>query len=246
VIGVALLLFATVASLIALTAGIGAVVDGGAATATADRVAGGLDRLDPAETTGRDSERLPLGDGQLGLAARDVRVIPAGEVGDASPTVTARVRANALVYRTADGDGDGRGRRVAAVAGAVVRGEPGAGATVVNEPRVAVGPDTVVVGVPVWTAGTGPGGTLAAGGGEGAVTVRVDVTHSRQSFARGRYALAVETATPEPWARLLADRGASVTRADYDGDGVVSVVASFGGPREWVLVRHGTSVEVGG
>lgn len=249
VIGVALLAFVTVASLVALTAGIGAVVDGGAAAASADRVAGEFADLDPSATTGQTSARVPLGDGRVGLVARDVRVLPAAEATDPSPTVRARYRAGGLVYRTDDADGDGRGRRVAAVGGAVVRGGPGR-ASFVARPRLTVGPDALVVGLPVWStagSGAGPGtGTLAAGGGRGAVTLTVTVDHDRRSFPAGGHAIAVETATPGPFERLFAERGATVYARDYDGDGLVSVVGVFGGSRELFVVRHESTVEVTG
>lgn len=231
VVGVAVLLGVTVASLGLLTASIGAVVQSNAAAADAGRVARGLDRaIDPVATTGVRRGRVSFTEGTLRTVERDLRVLDAGGV-------VARVRTGGLVFETGD-------RRVAYVAGAVVRGREGSSR--LHAP-------------PSLSASRGAGGVLVVGaprlnasdvavGGSGPTTVvlRTRVTHRRRSLGNGTYRVAVETATPRAWARFFRRRNATVvaTARHFDRDGVPSVVARFPGERAAYLVVHDVRLEV--
>lgn len=227
VVGVALLLGLAVISLGVLTAAIGAVVADNAASADARRVAGDLDAaLAPVEATGPRTGRVSFTDGRLYTVQRDLRVLNRSGV-------LRRVEVGGLVFRSGN-------RRVAYVAGAVVRGPPGN--AVLDEP-------------PPVTASSGEGGVLVVGAsrlnGTGAVagadvtaTLRTDVRHRRTALGNGTYRVAVETSTPGPFERYLSRRGATVERRDLDGDGVPSVVARFRGERVGYLVVHDLDLEV--
>ncbi|WP_135364268.1 DUF7289 family protein [Halosimplex halophilum] len=226
VVGVALLLGMTVVALGVLTASVGALVEGHAARADADRVAADLQSgLRPVESTGHRTTTVRFAGGRLYTAERRLRV------SDAAGTVAA-VDIGALVYENAD-------RRVAAVAGAVVRGR-GENAWLVEDPPI-VGSDSngvLVVGAANLSA------TPSSVGGGVTAKLSANVTHDRRSLGRGRYEVAVETEAPAAFERYFADRGASVSRSDLDGDGVVSVVAEFPGRRRAYLVEHRMRLEV--
>lgn len=233
VVGVVLLVGATVVSLGALTAGVGLVVEEHATRADAARVAADLDAaVDPVETTGRHRGRVSFTDGNLRTVPRDLRVLNATD-----DRVLDRIRVGGLVFEAGD-------RRVASVSGAVLHGR-GEGATLRTPPPV--------------TASTGTGGVLVVGAarlgaarvtvsGDGGTTtiLRTNVTHDRIDLGRGRFAVAMETSTPEPLASWFADRGARTRTEDLDGDGVPSVVARFEGERRAYLVVHDVNLEVGG
>lgn len=224
VIGVALLLGVTVVSLGALTAGIGAVVQDNAATADARRVADSLDAaVQPIEATGPHHGRVSFAEGRLHTVERDFRVL------NASGTVR-HLRVDGLVFER-------EGRRVAFVAGAITRGPPG-GETLVEPPPITVGPDVLVVGAPRLD------GQVAVAGSNAEVTLHTNVSHDRVRLGNGTYRVAVETATPDALARGFERRGATVTRRDFDGDGVPSVVARFPGERSGYLVVHDVALEV--
>jgi hypothetical protein len=227
VVGVALLLGATVIALGVLTASVGALVGGHVAHVDAGRVASDLDAaLDPAGTTGHDSDTISFTDGTLGTVERDLRVLRSG-------SVVKRVRVDALVFEHGE-------RRVAAVAGAVVRGRGEAAWLVSDPPIVADGDgDLLVVGAAKFGSST-----TSLGGSQVTATLATNVTHDRQSLPDGRYAVAIETATPEAFEAYFTSAGASVSRTDFDGDGVVSVVATYPGRRTAYLVTHRLRLEV--
>jgi flagellin-like protein len=229
VVGVAILLGITVVALGALTAGIGTVVQQNAAGADAARVADGFESaLRPVETTGVRRGRVAFSAGQLRVVERDLRV--------SNGTATRRVAVDALVYESGQ-------RRVAFLAGAIVRGD-GAGARVVREPPIVASRGTggvLVVGAPRLDAAT-----VGVGGRDGVETVlRTNVSHERTRLGTGRYRVAVETATPAAWRVALTEAGGRVTATrDLDGDGVESVVARFPGRRLAYLVVHEMDLEV--
>ncbi|GGL63445.1 DUF7289 family protein [Halocalculus aciditolerans] len=223
VVGVTLLLAIALLGIGGLTATVGTVVDGHAATADADRVADAFTgTLDPARTRGVRTGRVAFSEGAITTENRTVRVVRNGSVVAALP-------ANALVYRTGS-------HRVASLAGGVTTGPPGA-ASFARPPGLAVGPRAVELGVPVLT-------TRPSVGASGGVTLRLraNVTHDRRALGSGRFALAVETATPGPWERYARGLNATVERRDFDGDGTPSVVATFPGTRRGFLVVHRTRV----
>jgi hypothetical protein len=76
------------------------------------------------------------------------------------------------------------------------------------------------------------------------VTLETNVSHRRVDLGRGRFAVAVETATPEAFARHFREANATTTRQDFDGDGTPSVVARFPGRRQAYLVVHDLALEV--
>jgi hypothetical protein len=224
VVGVALLLGVTVVAMAAVTAGVGSTVDSGVARADADRAADAFANLDAASRTGPGTERVEFADGTLSTVERDVRVLD-------DDGVVRAVDANALVFEAGD-------RRVAYLAGAVVRGDRG-NAWFVEDPPIAAGDDTLLVGAPAMGA-TDP----VAVGGRGRVDLGVDVSHDRESLPAGEYRLAVETTTPRPWTAYFESVGATVDTRDLDGDGVESVVATFPGERRLHLIVHALGLEV--
>jgi hypothetical protein len=216
VVGVALLLVLTAASLAALTAGVGVVVESGAEAAAADRAADALADLDPRTVSARTT--VPLGGGRLAVEPRTVRIL------DGSRRV-GRYRADAVVYETGD-------RRVAFLLGTVVRGT-GEDAVVQRPPPVTASDDTLVVSLPILD----PAGAESASG-SGAVTLRSDVDHRHRRIGAGDYRVAVETATPAAWEAVFADRGVDAYRSDFDDDGLPSVVARYPTVRGAHLVVH--------
>lgn len=225
VVGVAILIGITTLSLGVLTAGIGAVVEGNAAAADADRVGDTFAAIDPAATTGVKRHRVAFSAGSLHVEERTLRVL-------ADEEVVVRQRVDALVFTAKD-------RRITFLAGAVVRGVAGS-ARVTHPPPVASSERVLLVGIPVL----GTRGTTAVAGG-GTVGLRTDVTHERRALGEGRFSVAVETTTPGAWERLFAERGTTTTRRDFDGDGVPSVVAAYVGKRTAYVVVHDLDLEVG-
>jgi hypothetical protein len=228
VVGVALMLAVAVVAVGGLTAVVGSLVDGQTANADATRVADGMDdALRPLSTTGPHTGRVQFASGQLGTAERDLRVLENG-------SVVASVPVDALVFESAD-------RRVAYVAGAVVRGRPD-NAWFRTDPPVSGSErnGVLVVSAPRL----GADGDSVAGTGSAAVTLRTNVSHDRRSLGTGRYTVAIETATPGPFVRHFRARNATVGRRDLDGDGTPSVVATFPGQRRAYLAVHDLSLEV--
>ncbi|MFB6127882.1 MAG: hypothetical protein ABEJ79_11395 [Halolamina sp.] len=232
VVGVALLLGITVVSLGVLTAGVGSVVEEEASRVDARRVAAAMDdALQPAARTGPATGRLSFAGGTLRVEERTLRVF-AGE----PRSLAAEREVRALVFTAGD-------RRAAFVAGAVVRGSAG-NAAVVGEPPFANGDGVLLVGsAELGSAAGGAVGSAATGAPGGATTVRLrtNTTHDRRALGEGRYSVAIETETPEAWARYFRSRGATVRESefeDFDNDGVVSVVAEYPGRRTAYLVVH--------
>ncbi|MFB6298324.1 MAG: type IV pilin [Salinirussus sp.] len=227
VVGVALLLGLTVIALGGLTVGIGTVVESQAASADASAVASGFDAaLDATATHGHHTHRVTFARGRIETVERTLRIRRDGA------TVASRA-VGGLVFES------GR-RRVGYVAGAVVRGHR-EDAWLVTEPPVTAAdrPGVLVVGAPRIAADAGVAGT-------GGVTVAVstNVSHARIDLGRGRFTVAVETATPDPLARYFERTNATVDRRDYDGDGVPSVVADYPGRRQAYLVVHDLGLAV--
>lgn len=227
VVGVVLLLGIAVVAMGTLTATVGTVVERNAAVADADRVASDLDAaLDPVETTGRHSGRVSFTDGRLHAVSRDVRLLD----GD---RVVQRVRADALVFEAGD-------RRVAFVGGAMVRGQPGR-ATLRDPPLVTV---SRAAGGSLVLGAAHLGDPRSVAGERVSATLATDVVHDRTRHGDAEWSVAVETATPGPFADWFAERGASVDRRDIDDDGVPSVVATFEGRRTAYVVVHRLRTEV--
>ena len=222
----ALLLAITTISLGALTAGVGTVVESNAAAADANRVADSFADLQPSKSTGVERHRLAFGEGSLHVVDRTVRVLD-GE------KVVASHEADALVFETGD-------RRVALLAGAVVRGS-GDAARVAERPPLSTADSLLVVGLPVLNA-SGP--DSVSGSGVTRLTLRTDTSHDRTDLGEGRYRVAVETTTPDAWERHFAAENVETTRRDFDGDGVPSVVVTYPGERTAYLVVHDASMEV--
>jgi hypothetical protein len=225
VVGVALLLGATVVALGVLTASVGALVDAHVARSDAARVASDLDgSIRPVETTGRHSGTVRFVDGSLRTAQRDLRVFDDDGLVDRFP-------AGALVFEHGE-------RRAAFVAGAVLRGSDES-AWRIGDPPVTSGPDVLVIGVPILG-----DERVTVGGSEVTVGVETNVSHRRRRLPPGRYRVAVETAAPAALEPYFEAEGASVTRRDFDGDGVSSVVAAYPGNRTAFLVEHRLRLEV--
>jgi hypothetical protein len=225
VVGVALMLGVTALALTTILAGLGTVAEGQAARADAARVADGFDEaLRPVRTTGPHVGTVAFGEGRLSTERRELSVYRNG-------SHVATVSVDALVFTTGD-------RRVAATGGAIVRGRHG-NAWFVREPPVLAGEGVLVVGAPLLNASD------TAVGGTGRTHLRTNVSHTRSTLGDGTYRVEVETETPSPWARYFEDRGAAVSRADRDGDGIESVVASYPDTRRGYLVTHDMRLEVG-
>jgi hypothetical protein len=230
VVGVTLLLGITVIGLTVLTAGIGTVVQENAATADADRVATDLAAaLDPVETTGRHSGEVSFAGGRLRTVERDLRVLDGSGVRQ-------RVAVGGLVFESGD-------HRVAYVADAIVRGR-GEQAWLRDPPPLTTSRAGGVLIVSAARLNTSD----VAVGGEGTTTATLNarVGHDRTTLGNGTYRVAIETTTPAPFARWLRERGAAVSRRDFDGDGVPSVVGRFHGERVGYLVVHDMHLEVHG
>jgi len=230
VVGVALLLGITVVALGGLTVAVGALVDAGTASADAARVADELDAaLQPVETTGYRAARVHFTGGSLHTVEREVRLLENGSVVDTRSV-------GGLVFESGD-------RRIAYLAGAVVRGRPGAAWLAADPPVTASERNAVLVaGVPRL----GAGHVAVSGEGGTAVTLATNVSHTRTDLGTGKFAVAIETATPGPFERYFEGQNASVSRVDFDGDGVESVVAEYPGQRRGYLVVHDLSLEVNG
>ena len=230
VVGIVLLLGITTVALGGLTTVVGSIIDGQTATADERRVANALDsEFRPVEETGPNRVDVRFSEGRLATVERELRVLT-------DSGVRREIAIGGLVYTSGT-------NRVGFVGGAITRGKPG-NAWLVRGPPVTVtrDNDTLVVGAVTL------GEQGAAVGGSGGVTARLrtNVTHERTALPRADYRIAVETATPEPLARNLRDRGLATTRQDIDGDGVPSVVAGVEGQQEHQLVVHRTNTEVAG
>jgi flagellin-like protein len=239
VVGVAILLGVVVVSLGSLTAAIGVVVDGNAAAADATRVATDLDEaLEPVEATGTHRGRVSFTDGELRTVERELRVV--NESG-----VVRTVQADALVFTGGD-------RRVAFLAGAIVRGTPGKAWMRTEPPITASRSDglgggengessdgVLAVGAPVLN-----GSVAVAASGGGSVVLQTTVSHHRTELGEDTYGVAVETATADAWRRHFEHQNATMTTRDFDGDGVPSVVARYSGERVGYLVVHDLRLEV--
>lgn len=230
VVGVALLLGVTVVALGAVTASVGSVIQGNAATADTTRVAADFDdALQPVEVTGPHRGRVSFTGGELAVVDRELRVLNGSGV-------VANASVDALVFRAGD-------QRALFLAGAVVR-DSGTTATLYATPPVTASRGTggvLVVGAPVLNAS---GGSVAATGPT-TVALRTRVSHERTGLGDGTYRVAVETTTPGPWERYLQRQGGTVLdRRDFDGDDVDSVVVRFPGDRTAYLVVHDMRLEV--
>lgn len=228
VIGVALLLGISVVALGGLTVGIGEVIDAQTAHADATRVADELDTaLQPVERTGPHTEYVQFADGTLRTVERDIRVYR-------NETLVAERDADALVFSATD-------RRVAYVAGAVVRGENDA-AWLATEPPITTSErnGVLAVGVPV----VGADDVAVSGSGGARVRLQMNVSHERTTLGNGRYRIAIETATPGAFETYFGEQNASTERRDIDGDGTSSIVATYSGIRQGYLVTHNLSLEV--
>ncbi|MFC7131818.1 MULTISPECIES: DUF7289 family protein [Salinibaculum] len=228
VVGVALMLGIAVVALGGLTAAVGSLVDAQTATADAARVADEMDSaLRPVSVTGPHAGAVRFADGTLSTVDRDLRVLRNG-------TVVATHSVGGLVF-------DAGERRVAFLAGAIVRGSPGN--AWLQTPPLVTGSErnaVIAVGVPHLGAGT----VARSGHGPTTITLRTNVSHSRRDLGTGRYAVAVETVTPDPFARHFREANATVERRDIDGDDVRSVVATYPGVRRGYLAVHDLALEV--
>lgn len=226
VVGVALMLGVTVIALGTITAGIGTVFDAHAARADAARVAAGLDSaLQPVETMGPSQGSVSFSDGRLETADRELRVRRNG-------SLVATVQTDALVFRQDR-------RRVAAVAGAIVRGRRG-GSWLRRPPPVMATPGAGVLAVGAVKLNASH---VSVGSG-GQMSLATNVTHERAMLGRGEFTLELETARPRAFGTYFRDQNASVSRTDRDGDGIPSVVAQYPGERTAYLVVHDVRLEV--
>lgn len=230
VVGVALLVAITVVAVGTLTASIGTVVDGSAATADATRVSESIDdALQPVETTGVRERPVSFTDGTLTTDERTLRVM------NESHTITA-APIDALVFTAGD-------QRVEYSADGVIQGERDTARLVSEPPITAAGsPDRVlIVGVPVLNASH-----QSVSGAPVRATLRTEVTHDRRSLGDDHYRVAVETPHPDVWAEYFRSLDATIEATDeqFEGDEHPSVVAAFPDERTGYLVVHELNLEV--
>lgn len=222
VVGVALLIAATVVAVAGMTAAVGTVIEDRAETAEVDRVAASLDEaLDPnAGGPGRDRVALP--GGRLRTVERTLRVRTPGRT-------VATIEVGGLVYATDD-------RTVTYVSGTMVRSNP-AGAALRGDPPIRAGGGDLFVSAVVL------GTSAGRGTGADAATLRTNVTHERRTLPPDDYRIAVETTAPEAW-ETRVDALGRTTRADIDGDGVPSVVVDPADTGAVRIVIHRLRLEV--
>jgi len=226
VVGVAVMLGVTVVALGTVTAGIGVVFDAHAASADAERVADDLDAaIQPVATTGPREGSVAFSDGSLRSASRQLRVYRNG-------SLVREIEVGALEFAAAD-------RRVAAVAGAVVRGQDG-GAWLHREPPIVGSAEDGVLAIGAVRLNASD----VAVSGSGRTTLHTNVSHARQSLGSGQFTLELETATPSAFEGYFEAADATTTRRDRDGDGVPSVVARYPGTATGYLVVHDVRLEV--
>lgn len=235
VVGVSLMIGLTVLALGALTMTIGSVVESGASSAEADRVADAMAVVaDPADVTGTAESELRFGDGRLFVEQRSIRLIDAGD-----GSVIEQVDSDAFVYEVGS-------YSVVGANGAVLHAGTG-GATMRSEPSIVAARDpggVLVVGAPSMDVPD-----LARSAGTGTrIGLRTAVEHDRRDLGEQTVRVAVETEHPRPWAAYFERRNATVVdrSASFDGDDVDSVVAEFEGERQTYLVVHEADLEVGG
>ncbi|MBX0286278.1 type IV pilin [Halomicroarcula sp. F28] len=230
VVGIVLLLGITTIALGGLTTVVGSIIDGQTATADERRVANALDsEFRPVEQTGPNRVDVQFSEGELATVDRQLRILN-------TSGVRREVDIGGLVYTSG-------ANRVGFVGGAITRGKPG-NAWLVRGPPVTVtrDTDTLVVGAVTL----GERGSTVSGSGGVTARLRTNVTHNRTALPRADYRIAIETATPDPVARYLRERGLSTSTRDIDGDGVPSVIAGVAGQQELQLVVHRTNTEVTG
>jgi hypothetical protein len=229
VVGVALMLGVAVLALGTLTAGVGTLIESQTADADAARVADGLDRaVQGAERTGVHSHDVHFANGQLRTVDRRMRLLENG-------TVVSTIEVDGVVYEHSEG-------RVLSLAGAVVR-DSGASAALADRPSITHSERTrvLIVGAPKLSAGR-----VSLSGGDGVTaTIRTNVSHDRRELGTGNFAVAVETASPDPFRRFFEAQNATVETRRFAGDSVDSVVATYPGTREGYLVIHNLRLEVG-
>ncbi|MFB6120774.1 MAG: hypothetical protein ABEJ68_06625 [Halobacteriaceae archaeon] len=226
VVGVALLVGVTAVSLGLVAASAGTVLDAQTARADTARVADGLDdAVRPAETTGVRERRLAIRDGSFETVPRELRILR-GE------TVVAERSIGALRFENAEGS-------ATFVAGAIF--QRSGGTALRRPPGVRLTDGLLVVNAPTLR-----GDAAYAVSGTATVTVQTRVSHDRTTLGPGNYSVAIETASPAPFARHFEDRGLSVERRDFDGDGVESVVVAFPVADRLLLFTHRTEVAIRG
>ena len=228
VVGFVLVIGIGVVALGTLTAGIGTVIDSQSSNADATRVAEEMnDAMQVVERTGVHTHRVTFADGQLRTAERTLRVLEDG-------TVEHEVDIDALVFESGE-------RRVAGVAGAVVRGTE-SNAWLERDPPITSSESTsvLVVGAPVL------GTEHVSVGGQGGVStaLQTNITHERNDLGNGTFGVAIETKTPEPFERYFEAQNATVEREQFGGDDYESVVATYPTERRAYLVVHDISLEV--
>lgn len=226
VVAVAVLLAATALAIGVLTASIGAVVSDRAAASDADRVAAAVADVTRPGGPGPHHERLTVSGGTVETRPREVRLLN-------DSGVVHVVAADALVYRAGT-------HRVASVAGGLSV-DAGGGAVLERGPGLAVGNETVVLGV---TSLNGSVGLDVAEGSGARLSLRTDVAYERWTYPADEYRIAIETTSPAAWERHFEARGFETDRVDVDGDGVPSVVVVLDG-RDVDLVVRDLALEVG-
>lgn len=228
VIGVAVLMGIAVIALAGLTAGIGTLVESNAASADTTRVADDLSAaLDPVETTGHDQGDVRFTAGRFHTVEREVRILNRSGV-------IHRIDAGGLVFEASN-------RRVSYVNDALVR-QSGTNAWLHEPPRLTA---SRAGGILIASVARLNASDVAVSGERGsAVTLKTRVTHDRVTLGNDTYTVAIETSTPAPLTRWFRDQNATVTRRDFDGDGIESVVGQFPGNRTGYLVVHDMHLEV--
>jgi hypothetical protein len=245
VIGVALLIGVTVASMGVITAGMGVVVEDHARTIEADGVETALTTaIEDTASPGHHRTRLPVSSGRVETVERSVRIGTDGG--------WTRREANGIRYVSESGT-----RRVETVAGTVVRGD-GRTARVTRDPSLLVSEEIVAFTLPVirgteHVAVSGAGAESVSGGGSragGGLVLETTVHHERRELDGDTFRVAIETPAPaaleRAFERLIETAGVegTVESTTFPGDTHPSVVATIEGERAGHLLVREVDLEV--
>lgn len=234
----ALVAAVTVLALGGLTAGIGSLIQGGASTVEAERAADELGAaVDPKEIVGTRERSVDLRGGTVDVKAHRIRIVDADGLAihesEATVPIVEELQSDALVYTRDDQTIRLRGRAITTS----IDGDH----SLHREPGIITDDDTVVLGIGLLQTDDEKLEDRSA-----AVTVIAESEHERVTYPEQAYAIAIETPHPDIWEPYLESTGASVetTGAQFPDDDYHSVIATFAGERELVLVRNDVTVEV--
>ncbi|MFC7204504.1 hypothetical protein ACFQJC_13335 [Haloferax namakaokahaiae] len=225
VVGVALLLGIGVVAIGLLTASVGGLVDAQLGAADASATADGFASIRDSVLAGSNTTHaVRVTDGDVSRVDRTVRILPED---------------GANRTYSADGYVVERGSHsVRFVCGAVVRGSRNNSYLVTPTP-ISLTDDAVFLTLPVVEPNATDGFALGSASG-----VRVETEREVTDLPSDAYRVAIESERPSAWERTFEEQGFEVSRIDFDGDGVPSVVATLPADRTLTLARYDYALEV--